>query len=514
MSFSQPVAPSDNSTQNPSASVLRARLITIDTERTDVHAQTAQLRARLIELAKARKAVAEQLKTVTYPILNIPPEVTSQIFAYSVEIMGDTSQHSAPWVLTHVCRAWRRLALALPRIWSRIRMGNRSSLHIDMMLRLWFQRAGSSPLQVLAPTKNAQRLYSLITISSDQLESLSCQIPLPPACSLDGIAGRLPQLRKLTLSIGKREGGPVTLFSQAPALRQVELIYANGDSSVPAQIDLPWAQLTDVCFSNNHPVLTILQTLEKMPQLESLALPAIEYPPPAATIQLPRLRILTCRNNSRLGTTPSLRLLASLKCPALEVLEIRVPIGRHRNFLCDFLDGILCAFLNEPTRLRSLSLFQSSGIEAIEVLRHAAAIESLTLEEMTRPSMLFNAMVDDHQLLPHLAELTIQTAAIEFPAYPSMLSMLRARCDANVQPAFGALLRRFTYKTPEIPQASFSKATISQQDFDESLRRDIVRQFGCKVRITAPRLSKKDSDVGSGSGGSLLYSLDEVDDDV
>ncbi|KAJ7058798.1 hypothetical protein C8F01DRAFT_1370988 [Mycena amicta] len=504
MSFasqSQPVAPSDNSTQNPSASVLRARLIAIDTERTDVHAQTAQLRARLIELAKARKAVAEQLKTVTYPILDIPPEVTSQIFAYSVEIMGDASQHSAPWVLTHVCGAWRRLALALPRTWSRIRMGNRCFLHIDMMLRLWFQRAGSSSLQVLAPTKNAQRLYSLITISSDQLESLSCQIPVPSAGSLDVISGRFPQLRKLSLSIGDTTHGPITLFSEAPALRQVELIYWG--SGVPGQIDLPWAQLTEVHFSASsfHDLSTILQTVEKMPQLELLALSAVEYPRPMATIQLPRLRTLSCRR--KLGAEPSLRFLAFLKCPALEVLEIMVPM--HKSILCSFLDG--------STHLRSLSLFQPSADQAIEVARRVATIESLTLEAMTRQSMLFNAIASDHQLLPNLVELAIRAASIELP-YVSMLSMLRARCNPNVQPAFGALLRRFTYKTPEIPQASFSKATISREDFDESLRRDIVRQFSCRVRITAPRLSKKESDVGSGSGGSLLYSLDEVDDDV
>ncbi|KAJ7058805.1 hypothetical protein C8F01DRAFT_1147284 [Mycena amicta] len=260
MSFVSPLAPSDNSTQNPSASVLRARLIAIDTERTDVHAQIAQLRAHLSELAQARKTVAEQLKTATYPILTIPPEVTSQIFAYYAEFMAEKWQtlESAPWVLTHVCRAWRSLALALPRIWSQIFFSRPSSPGIDMLMRTWFERAGASPLHVTAPTHAEPRLYSLLTPYSDQFDSLSCHIPVPSACSLDGISGRLPQLRKLTLSIGKRVYAPITFFSEAPALRQLEIIYWA--SGMPGQIDLPWAQLTEVRFSTFHDVSTILQT--------------------------------------------------------------------------------------------------------------------------------------------------------------------------------------------------------------------------------------------------------------
>ncbi|KAJ7053129.1 hypothetical protein C8F01DRAFT_1168399 [Mycena amicta] len=262
MSFASQSAPSDNSTQNPSASVLRARLVAIDTERTDVHAQIAQLRIHLSELAKARKAVAGQLKTVTYPILDIPPEVTSQIFAYYAEFMAEKWQslESVPWVLTHVCRSWRSLALGLPEIWSQIFFSHSSSPGIDMLMRTWFERAGASPLHVTAPTDAEPRLYSLLTPYSDQFDSLSCQIPVPSAGSLDVISGRLPQLRKLSLSIGDTTHGPITLFSEAPALRQVELIYWG--SGVPGQIDLPWAQLTEVHFSASsfHDLSTILQT--------------------------------------------------------------------------------------------------------------------------------------------------------------------------------------------------------------------------------------------------------------
>ncbi|KAJ7058801.1 hypothetical protein C8F01DRAFT_1059516 [Mycena amicta] len=486
MSFSQPVASSENSTENPSASVLRARLVAIDTERTDVHAQIAQLRAHLSELAQGRKAVIEQLKGVTYPILDIPPEVTSQIFAYYAEFMAEKWQslESAPWVLTHVCRAWRRLALALPEIWSQIFFSRPSSPGIDMLMRTWFERASASPLHVTAPTDAEPRLYSLLTPYSDQFESLSCQIPVPSAGSLDDISGRLQQLRKLSLSIGDTTHGPITLFSEAPALRQLEIIYWA--SGVSGQIDLPWAQLTEVHFSaSSFPHLsTILQTLEKMPQLEVLALSAVEYARPTATIELPRLRTLSCRRN--LIAESSLRFLAALRCPALEVLEIRVPMGRHKSLLCSFLDG--------STGLRSLSLFQPSADQAIDVARRVAVIESLTLEAMTRPNMLFNAMSSDYQLLPNLAELSIQMAAVEFP-YASMLSMLKVRCDVN--PVSGAALRRFTYKTPE----ATSFTTISQEDFDTS----IVRKFGCKVNITGH------SKVGSGPGGHLLYSLDEVE---
>ena len=102
----------------PPASVLRSRLVDIDAQRAETHAKIAELRADLAVLAKARGQVVEDLKSVTYPILTIPPEITTQIFEHYVDVMAEewASVEAAPNVLTHVCRAWRRIALATPKL--------------------------------------------------------------------------------------------------------------------------------------------------------------------------------------------------------------------------------------------------------------------------------------------------------------------------------------------------------------------------------------------------------------
>ncbi|KAJ7486729.1 hypothetical protein FB451DRAFT_1026233, partial [Mycena latifolia] len=66
-----------------------------------------------------RDAAQLQVDDIIYPVLTLPPEITSEIFAKCVEFEDKdfASPASAPSLLLQVCRSWRLIALATPSLW-------------------------------------------------------------------------------------------------------------------------------------------------------------------------------------------------------------------------------------------------------------------------------------------------------------------------------------------------------------------------------------------------------------
>ena len=75
-------------------------------------------RLAINELEGQRAALEEQVsKTLAYlsPIRRLPMELLREIFVWSFE------EHAcSAWVLAAVCPSWRRLALRIPLIWSKV----------------------------------------------------------------------------------------------------------------------------------------------------------------------------------------------------------------------------------------------------------------------------------------------------------------------------------------------------------------------------------------------------------
>ncbi|KAJ7208333.1 hypothetical protein GGX14DRAFT_319385, partial [Mycena pura] len=70
-------------------------------------------------LEEKRRAILECLNDVVYPILTLPPEITSRIFVHCLPHHGRVrpSPRSAPLVLTQVCGQWRAVALSTGELW-------------------------------------------------------------------------------------------------------------------------------------------------------------------------------------------------------------------------------------------------------------------------------------------------------------------------------------------------------------------------------------------------------------
>ncbi|KAJ6560392.1 hypothetical protein B0H19DRAFT_1147508 [Mycena capillaripes] len=93
------------------AATLRAQISDLTSE---IPRQQQLLEARLRDLQK-------QLDSTTYPVLTLPLEITSEIFLHCLPTKRASdvmNVQEAPLLLTHVCRAWREVAISTPALWT------------------------------------------------------------------------------------------------------------------------------------------------------------------------------------------------------------------------------------------------------------------------------------------------------------------------------------------------------------------------------------------------------------
>ncbi|KAJ6552771.1 hypothetical protein B0H19DRAFT_912045, partial [Mycena capillaripes] len=89
--------------------------------------EIARLQERLQQLEEKRACLASYRArncSILSPLRRTPPEVLSEIFSwtlppaiYSRQRMGFRAMDS-PWVLTHISRRWRAVAISAPYLWS------------------------------------------------------------------------------------------------------------------------------------------------------------------------------------------------------------------------------------------------------------------------------------------------------------------------------------------------------------------------------------------------------------
>ncbi|KAF7347134.1 F-box domain-containing protein [Mycena venus] len=228
-----------------SAASLRTRLMEIDAEMADLH-------ARLQQLAVARRPVVEALRSIIYPILTLPPEITAEIFKQCVDetITVARANWLGPLVLSSVCRAWRHIGFNLKSIWSNICIPNTYEAipSLEKVAWWWLPRVGGHPLDLTGPSPMLKALMKY----SMQWRGISCPVDIDNSTSLNSIQGRIPLLRRLEITPSRRLYSgptPITMFSEAPNLREVTLT-AGSTGRVSTFITLPWTQLTSFTYWN------------------------------------------------------------------------------------------------------------------------------------------------------------------------------------------------------------------------------------------------------------------------
>ncbi|VDC07401.1 unnamed protein product [Peniophora sp. CBMAI 1063] len=104
--------------------------------------QRAAIYALQAEHTELRRTV-EHTRGYLAPIKRLPRELLQEVFLWNWE-----EQPCVGWVLSSICRLWRRTALGMPMLWTKIRLVTTPSSSPDT-IRLWLERAGPSlPLDI------------------------------------------------------------------------------------------------------------------------------------------------------------------------------------------------------------------------------------------------------------------------------------------------------------------------------------------------------------------------------
>ena len=108
----------------------------------------------------------QQQQLLLSPVSKLPVELLVEIFLYVVaappSAEGDAGEPTtlsaphtpsyrscaSPFSTSHVCRSWRAISLALPRLWSSLRVVCPRTPRVVPLLSLWVHRARSCPLDL------------------------------------------------------------------------------------------------------------------------------------------------------------------------------------------------------------------------------------------------------------------------------------------------------------------------------------------------------------------------------
>ncbi|KAJ7161198.1 hypothetical protein C8R46DRAFT_860854, partial [Mycena filopes] len=198
----------------------------------------------------------------------LPNEITAEIFIHflpTYSLYADLTCPLSPTHLTHICRAWREIALATPSLWRAVRLDHFPRLPVARQAQeaeIWLSRSGCGPtaIEVLESSPElSPEVLNLFATHRTRWENIS--IDAHSALSLVPISGPMSRLRHLILSFSYlSESTAILGFSEAPFLRTVDLTFT------PSRVLLPWVQLTSLTLRYVFP-LDCFSVLEQAPNL-------------------------------------------------------------------------------------------------------------------------------------------------------------------------------------------------------------------------------------------------------
>ncbi|KAJ6606800.1 hypothetical protein B0H10DRAFT_580795 [Mycena sp. CBHHK59/15] len=325
----------------------------------------------------------------------MPSEILCDIFyltLLSAELSyGSFETSESPWVLTHVCRHWRNIAISFPSLWNTIILRRvRCPLN---MLQAQIKRAGNVLLEVRT-SYLLEDVVGALAACSPRWGIVHC---LPSL--LSAISGRVPMLRELHLqgNVGSHEDQNL---EDAPALREVSL---RGFSVGFSPSLLPWAQLTHYrceygTWEVHIPALDLMRNLVQC----QLCVVGLRYAHPHP-IELPLLR------DFKLDTVVAIP--DCLVLPSLEDL-----------FIIRQLDGLISMVRRSQCRLKKITLpvhlttdsivalFQESPT-AVDITMTIRGDQMLIMDNLNRLFDKLSIISSSTEcLLPDLERVTIVTS--------------------------------------------------------------------------------------------------------
>ncbi|KDR72985.1 hypothetical protein GALMADRAFT_142686 [Galerina marginata CBS 339.88] len=287
------------------------------------------------------------------PLLVLPTEVTCMIFQHAMvhPVEDDSEEGRVPWsevIISHVCRQWRSISLAYPRLWGCFCYDDRDSSpeRLDTYLQrstthnldLWFDfRAKSGDAEDYSPLLEKilphTRRWKYVTILSDTEDVVSTFVS-----NIESVFA--PNLVHFALCCGKSYGRQESFFENleptifvkgAPKLKSATFHW----STIPCIP--PLSQITSLCLETQSPLSSepyfswtaFLQVL-MLPSLEELSLAGDVFEPSVTSmtgvISMAKLVHLRCFEYGLSCWLPYLR------APLLETLSVKNDIFTAEDF--------------------------------------------------------------------------------------------------------------------------------------------------------------------------------------
>ncbi|KAF7337312.1 F-box domain-containing protein [Mycena sanguinolenta] len=269
--------------------------------------------------------VEAKLKVVVYPVLSLPPEITSRIFVECLpgDDVSPLPAH-APLLLTLVCRRWKDIALSTCQLWSSLRIESFLCEELlvprgtSLRMQTWFSRARERPLSLII--RNA---YGVKARDLEPLDISSIVHTLFPDLDLKDVLENAPLITKLRCSLGSRE----ILDFRGPTSNTLTILHI---------------------FSHDLSPLEFISILRNFPSLSDLACSVQpggnDHHTPST---FPNISILRLYSDS--DEIPPIHVLELLTLPNLGSLQCRLPLNAGvilpllsrsacvlREFKCEF----------------------------------------------------------------------------------------------------------------------------------------------------------------------------------
>ncbi|KAJ7036626.1 hypothetical protein C8F04DRAFT_474856 [Mycena alexandri] len=239
----------------------KARLACLEDEIGSVRERLGQLEDRCALLSSYR----EQNQAIRSPLRRIPPEILAEIFLWTLPPPGRRGfgTTESPWILTHVSRRWRAVAISSPALWSALSISfldNDYPSYPLPMIETQLVRAHNLKIHFYgSQTYDSQpqtEIFPRLTAHASRWEELSLGLTSALVPLLSSLMGRLPLLRRAWIQWsgnGRQEFEGVEIFESASSLVAFGAArYRYVPCLLPAkqltcyQLDAPWGIHRDI----------------------------------------------------------------------------------------------------------------------------------------------------------------------------------------------------------------------------------------------------------------------------
>ncbi|KAJ7368784.1 hypothetical protein DFH08DRAFT_727614 [Mycena albidolilacea] len=379
------------------AAALRAQI-------SDLSSAISRQQELLDDMQTRLEHLQNQLDSIAYPVLTLPPEMTSEIFIHCLPAKRDidvVNPEEAPLLLMHVCRAWRHIAISTPALWTAFDICQTAGLHcLAEIAQAWFERARKCPLSVsiygsLSAHNAFDAFMKTFRQNSRQMASLELHMHVEDFRVVDLHLFEVfdfPLLQKLSVRVlidedseeDPADVNAISMFYNAPLLHEVLI-----SEALPSFVVLPWQQITK--FTGElYSVEDCLEAISLMPNLLECTFSAFELEnddaDELAVVSHPNMQYLALlTTTSILGKrASSVEVLTLIRLPALRTLEILDTDDFDEEELDAFLE------LSSPP-LRKLTVRPLEGANSIQLQLSPplVGLTSLIELEVWRPASVF-----------------------------------------------------------------------------------------------------------------------------